>query len=150
MAYENNWLEKLTAKQTVLWFRIALAAIVAFPIAQLMAGALEGDHASGGLHIQAVIYAFWEPFVAFGISMFLLAWFRDRFNKTGPVLSRLGESTYTVYIIHAPVLVIIMLSLRNLALFPILKFLLVGSLGTVACFVLARLILKIPYARRIL
>ncbi|WP_371141276.1 acyltransferase family protein [Burkholderia cepacia] len=57
-----HWIEHLSARQVRLWWRIALLALPVLPVAYLLAKhvpALRG-------HPQEVIYAFWEPLVAWG------------------------------------------------------------------------------------
>ena len=48
-------------------------------------------------------YAFWEPFVAWGVILGLLALFQRRFASLG-VWHRLGRRAYLIYIIHPPFL----------------------------------------------
>ena len=47
--------------------------------------------AEGGWHALAVFYAFWEPLVAWGIILGLLAFFQSRMSHPGPIWRALAE-----------------------------------------------------------
>jgi hypothetical protein len=61
----------------------------------------------------AFLYAFWEPFIAWGIIAALLLWFRGHLNQPSATWEWLGRRAYAVYIIHPPVLVGISLLLHR-------------------------------------
>jgi hypothetical protein len=48
----------------------------------------------------AFLYAFWEPFIAWGIIAALLLWFRGHLNQPSATWEWLGRRAYAVYIIH--------------------------------------------------
>jgi peptidoglycan/LPS O-acetylase OafA/YrhL len=58
--------------------------------------------------------------------------------------------TYAVYVIHAPVVILLTLALRGVRLYPLLKFALALLVIVPACFALANVIRKLPGAGRIL
>ena len=76
----------------------------------------------GNLHWQALVYAMWEPFMCIGISLKLITFFRDNYsNTTGSIFSKLGQDTFTVFIIHAPVSVFLECILIPLTIHPFIK-----------------------------
>jgi glucan biosynthesis protein C len=151
-AYRNNWLAMLTKQQTRLWFQIAVIAIIVLPIFMISQGALGGKQlqVNGGANLQALVYAFWEPFVCIGMCMFVLQLFHDRFNKTSEWRKRLGNAAFGVYIIHPVILVGLSLLLQSVHLPFLLKWLIVGGFGTVVSFAISMMLRKIPYMDRIL
>ncbi len=92
----------------------------------------------------------WEQILCVAIIITLLAFFREKYNDQGTFLRSMSKSAYTVYIIHAPVLVFLALSLRGVILDPLIKFVLVAPLAIGLCFLLGNCIRKLPIARNIL
>jgi glucan biosynthesis protein C len=62
----------------------------------------------------------------------------------------MAGSAYTAYIIHAPVVILVAISIRNFSLYPLLKFVLAVLISVPLCFGLGNIIRKLPLARRIL
>lgn len=153
LAYRRNWFLGIPDRTGKLWFGVALFfMLVLFPLMFLLGGALEGNTEPymGGLHWQSFAYSVWEQFVGVGMILALLVFFRRRFSRQGRMARELSACTYTVYFIHAPVLVFLGLALRNIALPPLLKWALVAPAAVVLCFALAYLLKRIPGLRRIL
>lgn len=153
LAYRGNWLVRIPKAMGKLWFGIALFFIVVlFPVVFLLGGALEGDTSvfMGGLHWQSLAFAVWEEFVGIGIIIALVVLFRERFDQQGRLAKAMSDSSYAVYFIHAPVLVFLTLALRDVRLYPLLKFALLAPVAVALCFVLAYLLRQLPGVRRIL
>jgi peptidoglycan/LPS O-acetylase OafA/YrhL len=108
------------------------------------------DGFAGGVNLQALVYAFWEPFVAWGIIMALVAGFQRRFTTLSPIWKNLTRRAYAIYIIHPPVLVGVAMAWRAVAAPPLLKFAVTGSLACLICYVLAGLLLRIKALDRVL
>jgi surface polysaccharide O-acyltransferase-like enzyme len=105
---------------------------------------------NGGLDLPAIIYAFWEPFVAWGIIASLLVVFRERFNAPSAVWKRWGAQAYGAFIVHAPIVVALSVALSSATIPPALKFIIVGASSIVASFVVAAAVLRLPGARRVI
>ncbi|MEC1722700.1 acyltransferase family protein [Schinkia azotoformans] len=76
-SYRQNWLENIPEKLVKTWKRIGIIMIPIFPLGLIATGALSGTLLfSGGMNIQALFYALWEPFLCFGISIGLLTYFQ--------------------------------------------------------------------------
>ncbi|MCH5583652.1 acyltransferase family protein [Shimazuella sp. AN120528] len=146
IAGRKNWLETIPKKTTKQW--IWCFAIVAplFPLSLLF---FQGN-TNGGFNLQAFSYAMWESLIAFGICLGLLALFRKYANETGALWSNLSRTAFTVYIIHPIILVGYALLLKSTSLQPLFKFFTVGFIGTVTCFLLASIIVKIPYVNKVI
>jgi len=71
-------------------------------------------------------------------------------DRQGRLLRFLTLNAYTAYIIHGPVITVIALAVRNVALYSLLKFGLVSLAAVPLCFGLSSLIRKLPYTDRVL
>jgi len=152
-AYRHNWLVRIPDAMGKLWLGVALLLIlILFPALFVLGGALEGDISSftGGLHWQCFGYAVWEQFTGVAMIIALLFLFRKWFNRQGRVSKAMSASAYTAYIIHAPVVVLVSLAIRNISLYPFLKFALAVLIAVPLCFALGNFIRQLPLAKRIL
>ena len=105
VAYWSNWLENITPAMLKVWKWITFISIPVFPIGLILTGALNGPlKVNGGWNSQAMLYAFWEPFVCIGISLLLLSLFKKKYNQM-PILKWLSDNAFTVYILHPPIIV---------------------------------------------
>lgn len=151
IAYRGNWFLQISNEKGKFWLKTTLIAIFFLPVL-FVAGAPGGDPSAffGGLHWQAFAYALWEQILCAAIIITLLVFFREKYNYQGRLLKAMSASAYTVYIIHAPVIVFLALSLRGVVMDPLLKFVLVAPLAVSLCFLLSNYIRKLPIARNIL
>jgi hypothetical protein len=144
------WLTAVPDRQRRTWGLVACIALPVLPVVFALAPhvpALQGNLA-GGWNLPALIYAFWEPLVAWGIILALLHCFGRRFHRLGPVWAALARRAYAIYVIHPPVLVAISLAWRNVAAPHLVKFAVTGTATCLACFWLAGLLLRVrPIAR---
>lgn len=154
VAYRLGWLSAISedAARGRLWGTITVVLIVLTPILFVLGGALEGDIVPflGGLQWQALAYALLEQFMCMGMVISLLVWFRRRHNHQGGLARTLSANAYAVYVCHSPLLVFVSLWLRNVELYPLLKFGLAVLISLPVCFVVAGLVRRLPAAERIL
>ncbi len=151
IAYRRNWLAGLTDSTGKRWLAVAIVLIVLFIPLAVAGGAMESDRPfRGGLYWQSAAYAFWESFVCIGMCIGLTYLFRRYLNRQGRLARLLSPNAYTVYIIHAPVITFTALALRNVEMYPLLKFGLATLIALPLCFVLSNLIRKLPHADRVL
>ena len=145
-------LDEAPAPQRRLWIAIACLTFPLMPIAFVLGEHIPwlGGSQSGGWNVQAAVYAFWEPFLAWGVIIGLIHLYASRFETPGPVWRSLSRRAYAIYIIHPPVLVAVALAWRSVAAPPALKYVITGTATCLACYLLAGLLLKAPGARRVL
>lgn len=141
MAYHYDWFRSLPEATGHRWLKIATYAVFAWAPIVILGGALDGDPAmfSGGPHWQSLAISLWEATVGTGLILGLLVLFRSRYDRQGPLLEKMAANAYTVYIIHAPVLVGLSCLVRDLHIYPLLKFALVTATCIPLCFALSRL-----------
>ena len=151
-AWRRDWLSQLSWMNAWPWL-ISLAAAwpwlaVGAKLASAHANGRKVDF-SGGHTWPAILYAFWEPFVAWGLITLWLLLFRKWMNRPSPLWSWLNRRAYTVYIIHPVVLVGLCLLLRGWPAPPLAKWLLVGPLACLACWLIADPLVRMPGIRRV-
>jgi surface polysaccharide O-acyltransferase-like enzyme len=151
IAYRRNWLASLSDSTGKRWLAVAIVLILMFLPMALIGGALETDEPfRGGLYWQSLAYSLWESFVCIGMCIGLTYLFRRYWNRQGRLAKFLSPNAYTAYIIHAPIITFTALALRNVDVYPLLKFGLAVLIALPLCFVLSNLIRKLPYTDRVL
>ena len=148
IAYRRSWLSGLPDKQGRAWFVIAIVLIIFFPLLAIAGGSPEPF--AGGWHWQAFAYSLWESFLCLGMCIGLIYIFRRYTNRQGVLARYLSPNAYTAYLIHGPVITILALAARDVALHPLLKWGLLSLTAIPLCFALSNLIRKLPYTDRVL
>ena len=152
-ARRHDWMRHLTWRQARLWIIILILVWPTLPGALVVMTKLNraGEtNFSGGLSWAAILYAFWEPFVAWGL---IAAWImvaRTWMNRPSSWWEWLNRRAYAVYIIHPVVLVGISLLLRHWMTPPLLKWSVAGLLACIVCWLTADPLVRLPGVRRII
>ncbi|OYU72967.1 MAG: hypothetical protein CFE32_22235 [Alphaproteobacteria bacterium PA3] len=105
---------------------------------------------SGGLGVPAIVYAFWEPLVAWGVIAALLLRCQRRFAQPSPRWQRWSANAYGAFVLHAPVLVAVALALRPWAAPALLKWAVAATLATGLAFAGAGALRRLPGVARVL
>jgi surface polysaccharide O-acyltransferase-like enzyme len=151
IAQRRNWLARLPDKTGRGWLIAAIGLILVWVPMMLLGGAGDGDISfKGGWNWQAMTYALWEAFACVALTISVIFLFRRYLNRQGKVSGFLIPNAYAAYIIHAPVIVALALAIRNVQLYPLLKWLLLAPFAVLASFGLAAPIRKIPFTERVL
>jgi peptidoglycan/LPS O-acetylase OafA/YrhL len=104
----------------------------------------------GGLHFEATLIPFIEATLALGMSLWAIDWFRRGGSRAGSLVRGLGRASFAAYLVHAPITVLLAITLRDVGVPAELKFLSVYALGVVASFGLGWLSTQSQVAGRIL
>lgn len=148
LASRNEWLNGLPASTAKKWSRITGIAVPMLLVIFLLFGLSMLD---GGLTVASLAYSVWESVVCVGMSISLLALFRVRFNFQGKVAKILADNSFTVYLIHVPIIVFLQYLLIDVNVHPLAKFAVVSLVGVPACFLISNYIIrKLPYVNRVL
>ena len=151
MAWRHDWLRQLTWRDARPWIVTSVIVWPTLPVAIAFARHHHSDVSfTSGHSWAAILYAFWEPFVAWGIIALWLLVFRQRLNKPSPLWEWMARRAYAVYIIHPPILVGIALSLHRWVAPALLKFGVVGALAVAACWLLSDPLVRLPGLRNII
>ena len=151
IAYRRNWLVGLPDKTGRLWLGIAALMILFWAPMMVLNGAINDDNSfRGGANWQSLLYALWESFLCLSMCIGLIYAFRRYLNRRGKIAGFLVPNAYTAYIIHAPVITYLAFAMRDVMLYPLLKWALVALVAVPLCFGLSHLIRKLPYTDRVL
>ncbi len=153
VASRNNWLDQISPADAKLWMRaVWVFLVLLFPAVFYFGGALTNgvDIFMGGLTWQSFAYSLWEEVVGIGIIIGLFSWYREKRNTQSALQKNLSASAYTVYIFHSLILVALSLAIRNVAISPTTKFVILAPIVLISCFAISNGIRKLPIARNIL
>lgn len=154
LAFRRDWLSKLSVRTGKYWGRMGLfGGLVVWAALLILGGAFKGQLASyqGGLHWQSMGLSCLEQIAGVGISIFLLVWFRQRYNGQGAAARFFSAHAFAVYVFHTPVLIALSRMASGIQGPLLLRFLLLTMLSIAATYGLCALFIKrIPYLRRIL
>ncbi|MGW7687047.1 acyltransferase family protein [Kribbella sp. NPDC054772] len=144
LAYRYYWLTGITRR--VGYTCLAIGAALA--VAHLAAlPALSRFYAPGGATFPSFTWSMVESTMCVTLCVGLVVLFREYAGRPNAVLARWGAASFTVYIVHVPVVVVLQLLVRDLAAAPPAKFLLVGAVALPVSFVLAAGLRRVPYLR---
>jgi peptidoglycan/LPS O-acetylase OafA/YrhL len=149
-AARNDWLSSIPAGTGKACGVAALVLAASGPPLLLAAAGGTLDPLLGGVHWQALLFAAWEQVTGIMIIAGLLWLFSTRLDTQGPVARGAAADTYTVYLIHAPVLLLVSFAIGSLPLPTLQAFALVLGLAIALSFGLAHLIRAIPGAKAVL
>ncbi len=147
VAARGRWLERVTWRLAAPWL---LVSALAFGTLVGFAHFAGKTGYAGGWSVEALFYAFFEPFFAWGVILGLLWLFRARVNHSTGFTRFLSARAYTVYVIHPPLLVGIALALDK---WDVPGPVMAAGVGTLACcasVLAASVVLLLPGARRVL
>jgi len=151
-AWRYDWLRQLAVENVRPWIVILAVVWPIMPIATAFVHGLNGQHNSsfsGGFSWTAILYALWEPFVAWGLISLWLLVFRAHMNRPSALWAWLNRRAYAVYILHPPVLVGISLLLHGWTAPALVKFAVVGLLACIATWLVADPLVRLPGVRRV-
>ena len=146
LAARPHWLERLPAERVRRWRRIAGVTLPVLPAVYFL-GRIIPELQGRTLDL---VYAFWEPLVAWGLIMSLLAGFQRRFDRLEGTWRALARRAYTFYIIYPPVLVAVALAWADVPANSLVKFTVTGTVTCILCFVIAGWLVRVPVLRRVL
>lgn len=141
-------LEKIDFPTVRPWMAISLVTIATLPFAvffRMGKGAFEG-----GWNANALYYALWDPFVAWGVILGLLWAAQTYWARPNGFTAWLARNAYGAYIVHPPVVVGLSVGAAAWKLSPSGKFVLVGAAACVGSFLIAGVLGAAPGARKIL
>ena len=156
-ASRHNWFRTLPSSMGLAGFVIALVVgVILFPLAfsgQLLS--LEFGPAftnlMGNGQWQSAVYAIWDSAFAVGMCLGVIILFRHLFNGQGRLGRFLSQHSYTVYVIHIPIVTFLAVALKGIDLgSSLLKFGMLAVIAVPTSFVIAYIVRKIPFASRIL
>ena len=154
-AAKHGWLEQLAISRRAKiagWLGAVLGPVCLLSVLQL--GGEPPEHGpnpyAGGWRPQAFDLAFWEQLTGVALGLGMLALFRRHFNLSGPFAQWLNQRSFAVYVLHAPVLVMLTLWLRPIPGTSLSRMLVLTLLGLLTSYLAAGLAKRVPGLRSIL
>ncbi|HEY3278092.1 MAG TPA: acyltransferase family protein [Syntrophorhabdaceae bacterium] len=152
IAYRRGWITGLTGSMGRFWIAITSIVLVAY-VVMVGTSSLSGTLSllAGGLHWQSLVSAMMESFLCIGMTISLLFVFRRVWNFQGVVAKAMADDAYTVYIMHAPIIVALAYCAYPLLQgTPLVKFCAVSVVGVALSFLISHYIRKLPLAKHVL
>jgi len=140
LAYRWSLLESFSAPRNMLWFLPGLGIYV-LTIIQIY---------TSGHRSAFFLWEYREALLCVGVSIGLLALFKNFFNRTGPVMRLLAENTFGAYILHVPVVVALQYAFDPVPAGAFTLFVVVSLLSIPGSFLMSVLVRRIPGVKRIL
>ena len=156
VASRHNWFRTLPSSMGVVGIVTALVAgVLLFPLAfsgHLLSLELTPALANslGNGQWQSAVYALWDSTFAVGMCLGVIILFRHFLNGQRTFGRFLSQHSYTVYVIHIPIVVFLAVALKGTDLEHLLKFGIAAVIVVPTCFAVAYIVRKIPLASRIL
>ncbi|RKR80356.1 surface polysaccharide O-acyltransferase-like enzyme [Mucilaginibacter gracilis] len=152
LAYQNQWFDGLSERTGKHLKWSAWLCLLFFPVFFIIRVKLNMPVAwySGGFHWQSLLYAVWEQWIGLSILTALLSSGKRSWNTSSPLFGKLSRCSFAVYLFHPLVIVALTLAVRNWAVDPTIKLLLVAPLAVLGSFLLGTFILLIPGVKRII
>ena len=152
LAYRGNWFEHLSMDQARFWGKIALINTLVLPVVIALTVGRGGsiDVFLGGVTWQSLFNSIWEITSYMSIVIWLLYFFRTRFNNQNSLLIWMAPNVFAAYIFHPIVIVTVTIPLLNVNLPSVIKFFIVSLISVPLSFLVSYLVKKLPYANRIL
>ena len=148
IAYREGWIDSIPKTAAKLWSRVAILTVLLLLVVGTVTNSKEF---SGGFTIASLLGSIWEAFMCVSMCITLLSLFKNRFNSQGPFAKALANNSFTVYLIHIPVIVFLQYLLIGVAIDLLIKFAIVGTIGVTLAFAISHyMIRRLPYAKYIL
>ena len=144
VAIRYDWFEKMTKDHIKNWSYTIIAAVVLFFLYFFMFIGIDSDYSVvlGGANPHALVFTLVDNIISMGMIFWLIPIFYLKFNKQGVLLQKLSDSSFYMYLIHAPILVTVSLVFAPLPLFPIVKLAIVFPLTVILCFLTSHFVLR--------
>jgi glucans biosynthesis protein C len=104
----------------------------------------------GGLDVRAGLLPAFEAVIAVSVSLWVLDWFRRRWDRGGRLQAALSRASFAAYVVHPAVLVSLSILLAQVPVVAEVKLLVVWTAGVVGAFGLGWLITRSRVLGRVL
>lgn len=142
LAARSRLLENIELKQALPWIIIALLVFPTLWISMIIYGS-DNTQFRGGWNYSAIVYAMWEPFIACGVILSMLVFFRRWKYAASPVFQRLGNDAFIAFVIHAPIAVGTAWMLKTVHPNHLVRFLIAAPIACVLSFILSDIITQL-------
>lgn len=151
LAHKARTFEKITKGDGIRWLALSLGlGVPGWFLLIFLGGPIDGDmRIEGGMNWPAFFYALWESFICVTFILALTGLFKFRMDRGGRLQKFLSDNAFGVFVFHAPVLIGISMLLKEVSLYPLMKFVIVSVLAVSCSFGVAWLVRRAGVLRRI-
>jgi glucans biosynthesis protein C len=153
VTYRRNWLACINHDVYRFWIKVLAFSFLLF-VGFIVCDGILNKHAvlyRGGPTWQGLFGALWENITCIGAIICCIYLGNKYDNHQGRLFGVLSKDAFAVYVFHAPVVVAFTYFMKDIPLYPLLKFVIVFAAATPFTFALCHYcIMKIPFAKRIL
>ncbi|WP_020577725.1 acyltransferase family protein [Actinopolymorpha alba] len=147
IAYRRGWLASFPARSGYLWLSIGAVLAAVYYIGQDW---LDPYFAGGGANLRQLAWSGYESALCVSLCVGLTVLFREKLSGASRFMRLLAADSFTVYIIHVPIVVLLQLVLRETNAPALAAFAVVGAGGVVASFAIGHYLRKLPALRGLL
>ncbi len=104
LAYREGWMDAIPKAVAKLWSGVVILLVILLLFVSIVDN---GYFILGRLLAMAFLGSFWVSFMCVSTSIALLSLFKNRFNSQSPITKALADNTFTVYLIHLPVIIVL-------------------------------------------
>lgn len=147
---ERGWFRPVD-ERIARWARRAGWTAMALCVALVAAVASTAglDVLFGGGTWQSLVLALLEGAIVATVTVWVIDLFQRRFDHQGRVGAQMSRAAFAAFLVHTPVLIALVLAVRQVPVVPEVAYLLVASLGVVASFGVGAVLVRLPGVRRI-
>ena len=152
LVYRKQWLETLPEKIAKPWLLLSLISAIYFCIIiyTITKNPSVVEKYTMGLNLESVSLSLTQTIICIGFSGFLLHFFKNFFDSTNYVLSKMRKNRYGVYIFHPAVVVGVTIAFEYASMNLYGKFLIACVLSVVLSFIIVALIRSISFVKRVI
>ena len=154
LAFRGDWLNRFSVSSGKYWGRVALiGGLVGWVALLVLGGAFKGQLPAyrGGWYWQSMGMAFWEAMTGTAISMYLIVWFREKFNRQDKAARFFSANAFAVYVFHTPILITISRMMSGIHVPLLLKFGFLTGFSIAVTYALCSILFrKLPLLKEIL
>jgi surface polysaccharide O-acyltransferase-like enzyme len=146
LAYRRDWFLGLPRRTGWIWLLVGVTAgVLWYAYALGLRRVFRIDATAMG-----IVYPIWEALLCCGMCIGLPILFREKLNYQGRWGKSLAQSQYAAYVFHVPIVILAQYRISGAALSPFVKFVLATAISVPLTFLLADLIRRPAYLRRVL
>jgi len=149
----TDWLTSIDKRTANKWL-IFIATLFALAILIYLAAShflrFDIKQFIGGFNLFSALFTGWEMTYSVGMNIFILYFFRTYLNKQGRLSSFMSKNVYAAFVFHPLVITLLALLLKDIHLYPMVKYLLVAPIAVFASFGFGHLVRIIPGMNKIL
>ena len=149
----TRWFDSLSLKTGKVWMIITLTSVIlAFLVLLAVSAflAIDINLFAGGLTGFSALFVVWELVFSVGMAISLTVYFREKLNYQGKIARFFSGNVYAAFVVHPLVITAMALLLKDIHIYPLLKYFLVAPFAILASFGFGYLFRIIPGMKKIL